>query len=279
MTAWTRQGTNPMLSGTPEYRERLRALYGSAFELFYAVYEGTAEDVRARIEAGDDPNSRGSGGITPLSVAAGFDSRLPKARVLLEAGAEINVWDDTGRHPLHWIAESCRYGMESLTWLLDHGADPNAPVRATVAPPQYYPVGWTPLHIIVRHHSQDDVDAALLLINRGADVNRKASNGEAPLHVAARPYTQVYKRMIRTLLDGGADPNITNAEGQTPLHILAAGFQRYRKAAIQLLRSRGARLDVQDIAGRRPIELVRDGQPASEAIRHVLTLPSSQDEH
>lgn len=61
-------------------------------------------------------------------------------------------------------------------------------------------------------------DAAKILIEAGADINRKNLDGSTPLHVAI-----VFgkNKVAKLLIDSGADVNIKNFEGSTPLHIAA----------------------------------------------------------
>src|SRR4051812_46624787 len=128
-----------MPAGSPEHRAFMRANFPTATDLFLAVVEGTLEDVRARLAQGDDPNARSAGGSTPLANAVAFPHLLPKAEVLLAAGAALDVWDDSGIHTLH-RAVSCKVvDLASVAWLLDHGVDPNVAVRPASAR-QFQPV-------------------------------------------------------------------------------------------------------------------------------------------
>jgi ankyrin repeat protein len=258
-----------MLTQTEEHRAFMRPKFPKAFELFYAVIAGTAEEARDRLAAGDDPHARSAQGATPLSLAVRCARDLPKADLLFGAGACIDVRDNLGMQPIHWTTGSFHYDdLSCLTWLLDRGADPNAQVRRSTDL-QFYPIGWTPLHIAVDLPS---LAATRLLIDRHANVNASSANGSTALHVAAGK-SRVYKRLIRMLLDAGANVDATDSEARTPLHILAGGCGRYRKAAIQLLRYRNARLDIRDAKGRRPADIVPDGLPATPAIRRLLERP------
>lgn len=58
-----------MLSGTDEHRAFMRPKFPTAFELFYAVCEGTVDEVRERLASGDDPNAVSSLGTTPICHA------------------------------------------------------------------------------------------------------------------------------------------------------------------------------------------------------------------
>ena len=84
----------------------------------------TAEEVRACVKRGADPNAFGNCGAwtRPLSVAARVAG--PDAvRALLEAGADPNARDEEGNTALH---DAARYGkaVEKLEALLEGGADP-----------------------------------------------------------------------------------------------------------------------------------------------------------
>lgn len=255
-----------MLAGTEEHRAFMRPKFPVAFELFYSVFEGTVDDVRARLEAGDDPNARSVDGRTPIFSAVRLSRDLPKADLLLAAGARIDVWDSFGMQPIHWVTISTYdWNVDSLIWLLERGADANSAIRSGIE--KFDPIGWTPLHI-----ASDGacLSAIQLLLRHGADANRVAADGSTALHIAAGKY-RVYKSLIRALVDAGANMNAIDAEGSTALHILARGSGRYRKSAIKFLRHRGADITVVDSNGRRPLDLVMEGLPAIEAIRRLLS--------
>jgi ankyrin repeat protein len=255
-----------VLAGTEEHRAFMRPRFPAAFELFYAVIEGTVDDVRKRLAAGDDRNARSLDGRTPLVFALYGAPDLPKADLLFAAGARIGSWDDFGMQPIHWTTGNTSHDdVRCLAWLLDCGADPSASVR-TSTELQFHPVGWTPLHIAADRAS---LAAARLLLDRGANVNARAADGSTALHVAASTFC-IYKRLIRMLVDAGADIDAADSAGRTPLHVLAAGKGRYRKGAIQLLRFRNASLSARDAGGLRPVDVVPDGLPATAAIRRIL---------
>jgi hypothetical protein len=72
--------------------------------------------------------------------------------------------------------------------------------------------GFTPLHWAA---DRDCVEAAQVLIKAGADVNATTPTGITPLHWAARRNAS---RMVRLLLSSGAVLGSTTANGFTPLH-------------------------------------------------------------
>lgn len=250
-----------MRSRSIEHRIFMWPKFPRAFRLFYAVFEGTADDVRKRLANGDDPNAKSAQGINPLGHAVRID--LEKAAVLFEAGAEINVWDKLGMHPLHWIADR---EADRISWLLDRGVDPNVAVRQGTSKP-FHPLGWTPLHIAAEW---GNLEATALFVARGANANLASADGSTSLHVAAH-CSRVYKRLIRVLIDAGINNDAVNDAGQTALHILCERNGRYSKAGIRLLISRGADVDVKDHSGRQPIDFILGDSLEADTLRAILS--------
>lgn len=79
--------------------------------------------------------------------------------------------------------------------------------------------GFTPLTLALEDIDCQypvSVDLVMLLVQRGADVNRKAAiyGGASPLSQAAR---SLDVQAVEYLLRLGADPNVADVNGQTPL--------------------------------------------------------------
>jgi ankyrin repeat protein len=76
--------------------------------------------------------------------------------------------------------------------------------------------GETPLHVMLW---RNDAEAALLLIEAGADVNAAGDMSETPLHVAVRFGNVV---AIQALLKAGANPDAVSEFGETPKSMAAS---------------------------------------------------------
>ena len=171
------------------------------------------------------------GGFTPLLFAARH-GRAGAARILLDAGADVESPAPTGASPLALAALSGQGAFAA--YLLDRGADPNA-----------IGGGYTALHAAVL---RGDRKLVRTLLAHGADPNLRLRAGTpvrrasqdwafAPALVSATPYWLAAwfhdADVMRELAEAGADPRLTTLErwravferagGVGPPHI-AGGF-------------------------------------------------------
>jgi ankyrin repeat protein len=208
--------------------------------LMWAAAEGNVDAMKMLIEAGADVNARSTiiawerqrteeprdkwlppGGLTPLLFAA-REGKVASARVLLDAGADINIVDPDRHTPLILALTNGQLDVAAL--LIERGADVNMEDK----------VGQTALYAAVDFHTvpasnrpapreTDDIVSSLdvikMLLAKGAKV-------DAPLR-AALPY--------RTKLDRGGDGVL--GAGTTPL--IRAG-KAADVAVIKLLLEKGA---------------------------------------
>jgi ankyrin repeat protein len=125
---------------------------------------------------------------------------LNAVELLLNAGADANAVDELNNTPLLFAASSGIPRMVEL--LLLRRADVNFANKG----------GDTPLHYAARH--RDDVESVRVLIQAGAQVDRKNSPGNTPFAGAA-----ITNKVAsgRYLLQNGADRLTTNKDGDTPL--------------------------------------------------------------
>jgi uncharacterized protein len=90
-------------------------------DIHTAVLTENAEALKQHIAAGTDINQKDPfGGSSPLISAAVF-GKTEMARILIDAGADINFQNNDGSTALHTSAFFCR--PEIVKMLLDKGAD------------------------------------------------------------------------------------------------------------------------------------------------------------
>src|SRR6266480_98600 len=143
------------------------------------------------------------GGLTALHVAM-LNNYTELAGWLLQRGANPNAPDGKGEAPLHAAAIfDRRPGCPMTRLLLAHGADLGA----------RDPQGETPLHRAAFH---GHTALAALLLSHGADTQARDGRGETPLHLACAPTAHL--DMIQLLIQRGADLNAEDEIGAAPLH-------------------------------------------------------------
>jgi len=119
-------------------------------------------------------------GDSALHVAAAA-YRPGMVRVLVAAGADVDARNRRGAQPLHYAADGAPGSptwnpgaqAETITRLVEAGADPNAIDKSEV----------TPLHRAVRTRCAAAVSA---LLDGGADPRRTNNRGSTPVQLATR---------------------------------------------------------------------------------------------
>ncbi|KAL1694338.1 ankyrin repeat-containing domain protein, partial [Schizophyllum commune] len=101
---------------------------------------------------------------------AASKSRIDIGKFLISRGADINAKDRANQHPLHRAATTGSVGFIKL--LLESSTAPNK-TRLNTGDR----IGNTPLHLAIE---SGHAEAAVLLINAGADRERLNQDGEAP---------------------------------------------------------------------------------------------------
>jgi ankyrin repeat protein len=208
--------------------------------LLWAAYYGDAEAARALLGAGADPNVTNRLGMTALAAAAG-NGYGEIVVLLLDAGADANEVLPEGDTPLMLAARSGTlagvdallahgadvdaveqfHGETALMWaagenhpdivahLIDAGADIEAVSAAfewgdlkQTGVASYLPRGG--LTALLHAARQNAIEAAKVLVDRGADPNAKNAVGISVMRVAL---ANAHWDLAKLLLDAGADPN------------------------------------------------------------------------
>lgn len=195
------------------------AAAGPDVRLADAAKRKDAIAVAALLKQQVDVNAPQMDGATALHWAAHWND-LETAKLLLKAGARVDVTNDYGVTPLSLACADA--GAAMVETLLLAGANPNTAL----------PTGETPLMTATRARN---LAAVTLLLGRGANVNAKeGSHGQTALMWA---FSRDALDVARTLIDHGADIHARSDTGFTPL-LFAVREGNFD--AVRLLLSRGA---------------------------------------
>ena len=194
------------LSGLVDYfithGENVNAECGNYGTLLHAAsYKGNTGAARVLLAHGADANATNKFQRTPLCSAYHGGGHLDVMRLLLDNGAEVDVYYDSAGLLMH---EASRHasGQAVVQLLLQYKADVNARNHENE----------TPLHHASRHGGADVVQ---LLLEHKADVKARNHENETPLHHALR---HGGTDVVQLLLECEADVNARNHENETPLH-------------------------------------------------------------
>ena len=158
---------------------------------------GNLAQVRAWLEAGMDPNYVADRIGTGLMVAA-WHGNIPMLELLVAGGADVNRENALGERALMHAA--WRGQVAAVQWLIGKGAlVDSAPMR------------WGPLHYAV---FAGQAEAAAVLLDHGADVNARSTNGSSVLMMAVY---EGHEPLVKQLLARGADPRLKNDRGEGAL--------------------------------------------------------------
>jgi uncharacterized protein len=205
----------------------------SELKLKEAAFAGDFDEVRRLLDEGTDPNATdeyGSGTLLTFHPAV--------IEYLLARGANPNAQtNENGASVLAGLAFV--NALECVRALLRAGADPNRGRDES---------GETPLHHALATLEHDRTALVKLLLDHGADPNRRTkpgvpslnfwrdvrTRGETPLHRAAAFSP---RETIELLLAAGADPTLRDVNGDSPLGW--ASWHLRERTIIDLLNSEG----------------------------------------
>ncbi len=234
-------------------------------ELARAVLASDLERVRFLLERGADPNAPDRQGFPPLVIAAqNRDTRM--IRLLLEAGADVDATDRSGFTALHHAV--LRNHVPTIELLVSRGADLGrkggpaglSPLALALSEGKRWAAaalielgadvnerigefGVTPLMLLA---AQDEAFARLkrvaggpgvtelaaMLVERGADVDARSTEGMTALMIAAANDNGA---MLGFLLSRNADPTIRNRRGETALDLARKYHRRGAEQALRLV--------------------------------------------
>jgi len=230
------------------------------------VTRDSIETVRALISAGADVNKASGeklGSALPLNFAI-FNGKLDVAKVLLDAGADIDAEGFAGYSPLHYAAmlarrhnhemlellfsrkteniftAACQGDLNKVKTLIDDGTDVNVKDE----------FGVSLLHWAA---AADSPEVAEFLIAKGADVNAKS---RLDANAKSRPYDRAPLMgahtlpVIELLISKGADVNAQQADGWTKLHVASINGD---KDTVEFLIRNGADANIKINAGIPPL--------------------------
>ncbi len=209
--------------------------------LHAAVLFGSPDELRARLDAGDDPDAAlGDTGITPLMCAVHDPARV---RLLLERGARPDARSAEG-HSALLLAAGYDGSRESVRLLLERGADPRAKGAS----------GLTPIMAAAESADAAKID---LLLAAGASLEEGAPEA-TPLLIAT---FQRDPALLRRLADRGAD---------TGLGALLAASNDGSTEAVRALIDVGAPVDESEDDGTMALHWAAAADPGHTQIVEAL---------
>ena len=219
----SRQERNMMFGKRDDYFEKAAKFFskesmeqadnGGTTAVHQAAKNNHAEMLKVMIEKGVDVNltedAPAEAGNTPLHTACIWGN--PEVvRVLLEAGADDRLENINGEIPAHLAVMKKKFGGELTS---RKRAELLKELKTLDAARND---GKTPLMLLQFLDINTNLELLPIFLDRGADVNRKDSQGNTAL--IYNTMNQCFKDIIKELIRSGADVNIVNSEGNTALH-------------------------------------------------------------
>jgi ankyrin repeat protein len=183
----------------------LAELAATLADPFVLLYHLPLPELREKLQ--EDPslavaNDHGRNLICAAAIA--WD--VPRLRLLLEFGADVETKDAGGHNALYRVANGQgrrnEDGVAAIELLIAHGAKVNQVTGVG---------GMTPLHMASRRGTTGIAEA---LLDAGANIEARDKNGETPLR---RAVNCGQEQMICLLLSRGANPRSTDRNGRNPL--------------------------------------------------------------
>lgn len=213
----------------------------------------TADELQQLIDDGFDVNAALPNEYLPLELAFLYSS-YDVITTLLENGADINASDFNGNGIfVALIFRKAPISIDEARELLGKISDVDV-VNSYGYTPLFYAVG------------NNNLNAVSLLIEFGADVNRKEASGYPPILYATTP------ECITMLTEAGADPNATveYEDGEYSLLSLYISDYSTEHELAKALIEAGADVNFMDSYGTTPFSLALEGDAEMEFIDLML---------
>ena len=172
---------------------------------------------------------------------------------------EYLIWFRFGdERSAEMFAQICLVPRES--W---RGAESMEAVFGLHEPPPSVPED--PTGVLLRGAAQNDLDAVMAAVDRGADIrSAKDDGGRTALALAATGFNE---ELVTFLLDRGSDVNVRDNEGSTPLHY--AAMVRRTELAVLLI-ERGADVNAKDNSGLTPLQQIMNDDFGLEFVEMLV---------
>ena len=229
-------------------------------------FASTPEVLRTLVESGAELEARSEFGWTAL-VNAILDGEIDRARLLLDAGADVHVTWDHGFTTFMSAAGSMGRSAAMLDLLVEFGVDPHAISEH----------GWNSWHAAIDVSSDANTERSVMetyaaLRRLGVDIEHRNKAGETPLGRAIFLGTAIE---VRGICQMGANvealTTVSTCSGDecerfeaTPLLALVSGMCIYQAEKGQALLDAGANVHATNREGHRALE-VAVGQLCEEA--------------
>lgn len=254
-----------------------------------ATYHGSSEtELKQMVENGADWKICNMDGKSVLHLSVEYGN-LKAFKYFVSIGANINIINKYGDTPVHFLSLTRKCFNETLSMLLENGADINAKSESGTTPllyaafqgrselelKQMVEVGadWkicnnygnTVLHLATE---AGNYKAFQYFASLGANTNATNNNGETPIHFLRWTRTN-FKEMLNLLLKHGADINAKSKSGNTVL--LNAVFQRKSVNVLKQLVDNGADWKASSSNGKSVVRLAIEGGNI-EALKYFVSI-------
>ncbi len=182
--------------------------------LIESARSGDIEAVRSQLDQGADVHRRDANGATAL-IAAAYGNHVEVVSLLVEAGADVNVKDQSEQSAYLIATSEVGDDLDLLELTLDAGADVNAK-------DSFNGTG------LIRAAHRGYVEIIRRLLETEIEVDHVNELGWTALleAIILGDGEERHTQVVSLLVDAGANVNLADGEGVTPLaHAQASGYE------------------------------------------------------